>query len=176
MLGVAPTWPGYGFPRVEQWQCATPPSWLHGSRVLTADRHAEWTTPDARRPAARTEDRARDGVRSRIGRGLALALADDGWTIVVFGRRIEPLDEPHRAAGWRRLRHSIQPTSLSQRVRVIYSGASWRRTAGLISLFNYAGSSSRPLPIDRLPYEQRHGGPGRGSRVGLSVLGANHRQ
>ena len=115
MLGVEPTWPGYGFPRVQQWQCATPPSWLPWSRVLTANRHAEWTTPHARRPAARREDRARGSGRSGIGRACAIGFGRGRMDDCRLRSSDRALDETLRAAGGDGI---AIPTDLTEPARV----------------------------------------------------------
>jgi NAD(P)-dependent dehydrogenase (short-subunit alcohol dehydrogenase family) len=92
------------------------------------------------------------GGGSGIGRAAALALAGDGWTIVVAGRRREPLESTVQQAGGDGLAVTADtgdPASVSGlfgRVRDRYGR--------LDLLFNNAGRGAPPVPLEDLTYEQ----------------------
>ena len=95
------------------------------------------------------------GAGSGIGRATAHALLEDGWTVVLAGRRKNMLEETARArqcpaaahAGGadRRLRPGLDR-------RAVPRG---QTTYGRIDLlFNNAGTSTRGIPFEDLTYEQ----------------------
>jgi NAD(P)-dependent dehydrogenase (short-subunit alcohol dehydrogenase family) len=92
------------------------------------------------------------GAGSGIGRAVALALAEDGWTLVLAGRRVDALAQTAAAAGGR-------PT-LSVPTDVIDPDAVEGLFAQAVGgfgrvdlLFNNAGVSTPPLPLDELPVD-----------------------
>ncbi len=95
------------------------------------------------------------GGGTGIGRAVALALARDGYAVAVCGRRPAPLEATvaeGRAAGTTMLAipadvadpESVQ--ALFQRLREVYGR--------LDLLFNNAGLSAPPVPLEDLTYEQ----------------------
>ncbi|KQR45769.1 SDR family oxidoreductase [Acidovorax sp. Leaf160] len=94
------------------------------------------------------------GAGTGIGRAASLALLRDGWTVVLSGRRPQPLQyvAEESAAGQRVL---AVPCDVSdpQSVRALFD-----RTVEVFGrvdlLFNNAGVGAPAVPIDELPIEQ----------------------
>jgi len=94
------------------------------------------------------------GAGTGIGRAASLALLRDGWTVVLSGRRPQPLQDvaEESAAGQRVL---AVPCDVSdpQSVRALFD-----RTVEVFGrvdlLFNNAGVGAPAVPIDELPIEQ----------------------
>lgn len=92
------------------------------------------------------------GAGSGIGRAAALALAADGYRVVVAGRREGPLDETVRMAGEGALAITADvgdPTS----VALLFSRL--RDACGRLDLlFNNAGTSASAVPFEDLSVGQ----------------------
>ncbi len=94
------------------------------------------------------------GAGTGIGRAASLALLRDGWTVVLSGRRPQPLQDvaEESAAGQRVL---AVPCDVSdpESVRALFD-----RTVEVFGrvdlLFNNAGVGAPAVPIDELPIEQ----------------------
>jgi NAD(P)-dependent dehydrogenase (short-subunit alcohol dehydrogenase family) len=86
------------------------------------------------------------GAGSGIGRAVARALLDDGWRVVLAGRRREPLEETAQGNA----DASVVPADVSdpESVRALFAGLD-----RLDLLFNNAGVFGRPAPIDELAVE-----------------------
>ena len=100
------------------------------------------------------------GAGSGVGRASALALLRDGYSVALAGRRIETLETTLEAAGAESEEHRDRaiavatdvgrPESVSQlfaRTRNAFGGR-------LDVLFNNAGSSSPPVNMEELTFEQ----------------------
>ncbi|HYY88400.1 MAG TPA: SDR family oxidoreductase, partial [Chloroflexota bacterium] len=95
------------------------------------------------------------GGGTGIGRAVALALAGDGYTVVIAGRRREPLDDTVRAGEAARARLVAVPADVGDpvAVRVLFDEVD-RRFGRLDVLFNNAGGGAPAVPIDELTFEQ----------------------
>ena len=95
------------------------------------------------------------GAGSGVGRAVALALLQEGYAVVLAGRRKEALDATARAAGAPESRLLVVPTDVTDRssIRRLFT-----RTKGAFGrldlLFNNAGIGAPPVPLEDLTYEQ----------------------
>ncbi|MBW8848198.1 MAG: SDR family oxidoreductase [Burkholderiales bacterium] len=88
------------------------------------------------------------GAGSGIGRAVARALARDGWTLALMGRREAPLLETLPGA-------LILPADVADEAQVDAAFAQLRERFGRLDLlFNNAGISAPPVPIDVLTVSQ----------------------
>ncbi|HDS1736797.1 MULTISPECIES: SDR family oxidoreductase [Pseudomonas] len=94
------------------------------------------------------------GAGSGIGRAVALALLEDGFSLVLAGRRAEPLQllvEQAQAAGGQAL---AVPTDVRDENSVAQLFATIEEVHGRLDLiFNNAGVNAPAVPIDELPLE-----------------------
>ena len=95
------------------------------------------------------------GAGSGIGRATALALAEDGYQVVVTGRRADALNGTVEAgAGLKGAIHAM-PCDVSDADQVAKLFAAVKSKFGRLDLlFNNAGVSAPPVPIDELSIEQ----------------------
>jgi NAD(P)-dependent dehydrogenase (short-subunit alcohol dehydrogenase family) len=95
------------------------------------------------------------GGGSGIGRAVALALAGDGYAVVVAGRRKEPLEATAAAGSTRGARMLSVPTDVGdpESVRALFA-KTLEAFGRLDLLFNNAGSGAPPVPLEDLTYEQ----------------------
>lgn len=95
------------------------------------------------------------GAGSGIGRAVALALLEDGFSLVLAGRRAEPLQalaEQARAEGRGAM---AVPTDVRDPASVEALFASIEEVHGRLDLiFNNAGVNAPAVPIDELPLEK----------------------
>jgi len=93
------------------------------------------------------------GAGSGIGRAAALALADRGWSVVLAGRRAEPLTQTRDLAADPARLH-VQATDVSDRdqVEALFDGAV-ARFGRVDLLFNNAGTGAPPVPLEDLSLE-----------------------
>jgi NAD(P)-dependent dehydrogenase (short-subunit alcohol dehydrogenase family) len=92
------------------------------------------------------------GGGSGIGRAAALALAREGWSVVVAGRRPEPLAETARLAGGTALAVPTDVTDPAS-VRALFDRAV--AAFGRVDLlFNNAGATAPGVPLEQLTVEQ----------------------
>jgi NAD(P)-dependent dehydrogenase (short-subunit alcohol dehydrogenase family) len=100
--------------------------------------------PDAPRIALVT------GAGSGIGAASSLALAEAGWTVVLAGRRVHPLQE--MAAAHPDLALDPSPTDVTNEDEVADLFAGVRRRYGRLDLlFNNAGMGSFARELDEIP-------------------------
>src|SRR5207248_312237 len=95
------------------------------------------------------------GAGSGIGRAVAIGLLDEGYAVVVAGRRAEPLNETVKRARSQDARAVAVPTDVtdSTSVRALFDAT--RSTFGRIDvLFNNAGISAPGVPLDELTVDQ----------------------
>jgi len=92
------------------------------------------------------------GAGSGVGKEAALALAREGYAVVLAGRRAEALEETRAAAGAPAL---AVPTDVRdpESVRALF--AATKQTFGHLDvLFNNSGISAPPVPLEDLRVEQ----------------------
>jgi NAD(P)-dependent dehydrogenase (short-subunit alcohol dehydrogenase family) len=95
------------------------------------------------------------GGGSGIGRGVALALAAEGYAVVVAGRRKEPLELTAAEGSRLGARMLAVPTDVANPRSVEALFAETAGTFGRLDLlFNNAGSGAPPVPFEDLTYEQ----------------------
>ena len=95
------------------------------------------------------------GAGSGIGRAVALALCEAGYTTVLAGRRRDPLKETAKLAEKSGSRAMMVPTDVSDESSVARLFDETRETFGRLDvLFNNAGVNAPGIPIDELSVEQ----------------------
>src|SRR3954465_5771092 len=95
------------------------------------------------------------GAGSGIGRASAHGLLQDGWTVVLAGRRKHMLEETASLANAPPPRTLAVPTDVSDAASIAALFDAVKRTCGRIDLlFNNAGISTRGIPFEDLTYEQ----------------------
>jgi NADP-dependent 3-hydroxy acid dehydrogenase YdfG len=95
------------------------------------------------------------GAGSGIGRASAHALIEDGWTVVLAGRRKNMLEETATLANATPPRTLAVPTDVSDPASIAALFAAVKATYGRIDLlFNNAGTSTRGISFEDLTYEQ----------------------
>ncbi len=94
------------------------------------------------------------GAGTGVGKAVAIALAKAGYSLVLAGRRKEPLDQTAaevNAAGSQAL---VVPTDVSKRESIVALFAAVKSSFGRLDvLFNNAGIGAPPVPLEELPYE-----------------------
>jgi NAD(P)-dependent dehydrogenase (short-subunit alcohol dehydrogenase family) len=95
------------------------------------------------------------GAGSGIGKRSALALLEDGYAVVLAGRRTEPLESTMAEAGPLGSHALVVPTDVGnpEAVRALFSKTK-ERFGRLDVLFNNAGSGAPAIPLEDLTYEQ----------------------
>lgn len=94
------------------------------------------------------------GGGTGIGRAVALALARDGYAVVIAGRRAEPL-EATRGAAPVKDRMLAAPTDVGDPASVKALFATARAAFGRLDLlFNNAGQGAPPVQLEDLSYQQ----------------------
>ena len=92
------------------------------------------------------------GAGTGVGKAAALALARAGFSVVLAGRRKEPLEETAKEAG--SAKTLVVPTDLRdvESIRALFATA--KSTFGRLDvLFNNAGIGAPPVPLEDLPFE-----------------------
>jgi NAD(P)-dependent dehydrogenase (short-subunit alcohol dehydrogenase family) len=93
------------------------------------------------------------GAGTGVGRAAVLALSQDGFSVVLAGRRREPLDATAKEAkGPRTL---VVPTDVADPASVKALFAQTKQVFGRLDLlFNNAGLGAPAIPLEDLTYEQ----------------------
>ena len=95
------------------------------------------------------------GAGTGIGRSTALALLRDGYSVVLAGRRKDPLKSTVKESGDDGSRTLVCPTDVGNLDSVLALFAQTRTTFGRLDLlFNNAGISAPSVPLEELTYEQ----------------------
>jgi NAD(P)-dependent dehydrogenase (short-subunit alcohol dehydrogenase family) len=95
------------------------------------------------------------GAGTGIGRGTALALLREGYSVVLAGRRLEPLEITVKEAGPFGTNALVVPTDVSELSSVRALFARTKQVFGRLDLlFNNAGTGAPPIPLEDLTYEQ----------------------
>ena len=95
------------------------------------------------------------GAGSGIGRAAALALVENGYSVVFAGRRADRLEAAVRSAGDDASRCLAMPTDVTDAESVRALFAETKKSFGRLDvLFNNAGIGTPPIPIEDLPFEQ----------------------
>ena len=95
------------------------------------------------------------GAGSGIGRAVALGLLNDGWHVVLAGRRAEPLNTLVAEADARGQTALAVPTDVSEpdSVQALFAAIE-QRFGRLDVLFNNAGVNAPAVPMDELPLDK----------------------
>jgi NAD(P)-dependent dehydrogenase (short-subunit alcohol dehydrogenase family) len=95
------------------------------------------------------------GAGTGIGKHSALALLEEGYAVVLAGRRKEPLEETAAEAKSAASRALVVPTDVGDPAAVRALFARTMEAFGRLDLlFNNAGIGAPPAPLEDLTYEQ----------------------
>ena len=95
------------------------------------------------------------GAGSGIGRAVSLILLANGYSVVLAGRRLEPLQKTVELASADSARTLCVPTDVGKPEQVENLFAQTRQTFNRLDLlFNNAGSYTPGIPMEELSYEQ----------------------
>lgn len=95
------------------------------------------------------------GAGSGVGRLTAIALLNDGWTVVLAGRRAEPLQALAAEAAERGQPAMAAPTDVTDAASVQALFDTIEREFGRLDLlFNNAGVNAPAVPMDELPLDK----------------------
>ena len=95
------------------------------------------------------------GAGSGIGKRTAIALLEEGYSVVLAGRRVENLETTVSDAGPAGERALVVPTDVTdpESVRALFTKT--KEAFGRLDLlFNNAGIGAPPVPMEELPYEK----------------------
>jgi NAD(P)-dependent dehydrogenase (short-subunit alcohol dehydrogenase family) len=94
------------------------------------------------------------GAGSGIGRYVAVALAQNGYSVVLAGRRKEPLEATALEVGQANYQTLVVPADVKDPASVRELFAKTKDAFGRLDLlFNNAGISGRAMPLEHLTYE-----------------------
>ena len=95
------------------------------------------------------------GAGTGIGRAVAIGLLEDGYSVVLAGRRAALLEQTVQDAGAQGARALVVPTDVSDPVAVRALFAATGDAFGRLDvLFNNAGVTTRGVPLEDLTVEQ----------------------
>ena len=95
------------------------------------------------------------GAGTGIGKSAALALLREGYSVVLAGRHVEPLEMTVKEAGPFKSQAVVVPTDVSEPASVRSLFAKTKEIFGRLDiLFNNAGISGPSVPLEDLTYEQ----------------------
>jgi NAD(P)-dependent dehydrogenase (short-subunit alcohol dehydrogenase family) len=95
------------------------------------------------------------GAGTGIGRAVAIGLLEEGYSVVLCGRRAPLLEQTVDAAGPKGAKALMVPTDVSDPAAVRALFAATRDTFGRLDLlFNNAGVTTRGVPLEELTIEQ----------------------
>jgi NAD(P)-dependent dehydrogenase (short-subunit alcohol dehydrogenase family) len=95
------------------------------------------------------------GAGTGIGKSTTLAFLRAGYSVVLAGRRVEPLEMTVKEAGSFCLQALVLPTDVREPVsiRALFTETK-KRFGRLDVLFNNAGTNAPPVPLEDLTYAQ----------------------
>ena len=95
------------------------------------------------------------GAGTGIGRAVAIGLLEDGYSVVLAGRRAALLEQTVQDAGTQGAHALVVPADVSDAAAVQALFAATRDTFGRLDvLFNNAGVTTRGIPLEQLTVEQ----------------------
>jgi len=95
------------------------------------------------------------GAGTGIGKYTSLALLREGYSVVLAGRRVAPLEMTVKEAGSFGSQALVVPTDVRDPVSVRALFAKTKEVFGRLDLlFNNAGIGAPPVPLEELTYEQ----------------------
>ena len=95
------------------------------------------------------------GAGTGVGRAVALALLQDGYSVVLAGRRQEPLEATAQGITGREPRTLVAPTDVTDPSSVKHLFARTKEVFGRLDLlFNNAGIGAPSVPLEDLTYAQ----------------------
>ena len=95
------------------------------------------------------------GASSGIGRQTSIALVQEGYSVVLAGRRADALETTAEETGADSSRILVVPTDVTDHASIQNLFAQTKKTFGRLDLlFNNAGTGTPPVPMEDLTYEQ----------------------
>ena len=95
------------------------------------------------------------GAGSGIGRQTSIVLSQEGYSVVLAGRRVEALETTAKETGADSSRVLVVPTDVTDHASIQNLFAQTKETFGRLDLlFNNAGTGTPPVPMEDLTYEQ----------------------
>ena len=95
------------------------------------------------------------GAGSGIGRQTSIALSQEGYSVVLAGRRVEALEGTAKETGADSSQVLVVPTDVGDHASIQNLFAQTKQTFGRLDLlFNNAGTGAPTVPLEDLTYEQ----------------------